>query len=603
MSNDPEDAAKGSLGSAAQSDAERSAATPIQQGGAVPELESCLVLVASHAASASLVQSVTAEAARRVMLSPVLASFIDLKFVDLGPEPRHGEDSLVLSRITGPLSQPRPNVERSFFSIVVIDKLATAAEAILEVCAASLFLDELPVRLRGIASIEDRIRVPSPENAEILVSPRGAWLREELVRELRRYADELLHELAGAPQKGVSAARLTELSELYQPQTARRAVLTPTGTASGSLVPIPDAVPAIGDQALDHQRPPSAPPTLVVLDPVAAPATLARESRPVSVAPPESEQNNSGPQVSALEPSSVTTMAMTPAVTDPVPSRTDNVERPAASADARPMPRGSLPRLRHLLPQVRWTEPDHTSDQMPERLEATTTGLVYLLLTGDESTGDRDEWSRARTVMLEVDKRLAALSQVSCDVRVLHGSEGELQGELRQAGKLRKRHLRGALADLYFAEVLLEISKVLRRDQGSCEALDRPLNRPAVVFLVPEPPLADSSAVEALRALDTEASVVWVVPWSQADLLSDDFKGAARVLTDYETVPDDVAALVSPNADIPAPPRPAPAPQSPGHAADGDGPATAPSPEVAAVDHSRQLRSPSGREPTGGTRT
>lgn len=588
MSDEYRNAGEGSPETAVGPAAVPSLATTVQPDTAVPDLENCLVVVASYASSATLVESVAAEAAQRVMLSPVLAAFIDLRFVHLGPATERGERSPALSRITSQLLQPRPGTGRSFFSVVVLDKLATAAEAVLRDCAASPFLDELPLQLRGIASIEDRATVSGPHGSEILVSPKGKWQREELVRELRRYADELLHELAGARQEGVNSARLTELHDHYRSHAAQeRAVIARTETAIASFPTNPDPTLGNGDGAGDQPGPTPAPPAPDALDPVAAPAELAPEPAPTLVAPvpPEAVRNDSAPQESARQQPEETTRTMMPAISGPAASPADDgeAEPTGAGAVARPMLREALPRLSHLLPQVRWPHPARGAGGTADRLEPTTTGLVYLLLTGDENIGDRDEWSRARTVMLEVDRTLAALPQVACNVRVLHGNEQELRGDLRQAGQLRKRDLRGAVADLYFADVLPEIGKVLRRDQGNCGAPDRPLNRPAVVFIAPEPPLADSAAVECLRALATEASVAWVVPRSQVDLISDSFKGLGSVLTDFETLADDVAALVTPDASAPADPSPAAIRPQPGPAPDGEDPGSAPGTEVAAV--------------------
>jgi hypothetical protein len=583
------DAGEGSSGTTAGPDAMLPPATTIRPDPAVPDLESCLIVVASYAGSAALVESITADAARRVMLSPVLAAFIDLRFVNLGPQPDHGEHSSALSRITSQLVQPRPSAKRSFFSVVVLDKLATMAEAVLTECAESPFLHELPLRLRGIASIEDRIRI-SPRGSKILVSPTGAWHREELVRELRRYADELLYELAGARQEGVGPAKLTKLHDRYQAQAAQEpAVLPPTETDAGNLPASPGAAPG-GDGTADQPGPPPAPPVPDALDPVAPPEPVpepAPAPAPVTLEPPEPGQNESAPQAGTPEQPGGTIPAPLPAASGPATSLAGPEAATPPDPGARPTPRGSLPRLSHLLPQVRWPHAGRALDTRADQLQPTSTGLVYLLLTGDESTGERDEWSRARTVMLEVDKRLAELPQVSCHVRVLQGNELGLRGDLRPAGKLRKRDLRDSVADLYFADILPEIGQILHRDQGSCGTSDRPLNRPAVVFVAPEPPLADSAAAESLRALAAEASVAWVVPSSHAGLISDDFTGAARVFTNFESVADDVAALVTFAAGTASDPSTVPKSQEPGLDPDGEDPGSAPTPEVAASQSQR----------------
>jgi hypothetical protein len=481
------------------------------------DTESCLVLVTSHLGAAPLVESVTTEARRRVMASPMLGAFIDLRFMHLGPQPGHGgEGSQALARITSQLLQPRIGVGRGFFAVVVLDRSATATETVLRECEKSPFLRELPLRLRGIASQEDRRKVRVPDGAELLVSPRGGWRREELVGEIRRYADGLLNELAGGKQRGVTPAELAGHRDRYEAHAEHeRAVIPRAGvpttggfpaiSATGGLPAIPDALATAGGRA---PVPPSLPPAQDALNPRAT-GGLGQQAQPW---PPQD------------------TGSATPS---------DEVDE-AAKPSGRPLARVA----RRLIPGRRWRQAGDGGDDQPPKSPPTASGLVYLIPTGDERSGDLAMWARSRAMILDVDKKLAVLPGIACQVRVLQGDENSLHGDLRAAGQLGKRDFRGAVADLYFAEVLDEIHDMLGRDAGrSTPAL--PLLRPMVVFFAPQPPLADSGAVRSFQALALDASIAWVVPKSESDMLAEDLMTGGRLLTRFESLADDLATLLT----------------------------------------------------------
>lgn len=509
----------------------------------VPDVDGCLVLVVSHLGAAPLVEAVTTEAARRLMMSPMLADFIDLRYMHIGPQPGQGGDlAAVVARVTDHLIQPRPDVGRSFFAVVVMDHSAAAVEAVLTECEASLFLAALPIRLHGIASREDRPTPRPPRCVEIVVSPAGAWRREELIDQVRLHADSLFHDFAAGLQPGVTADQLARYREQFASHVEReRTVKDRTRVPSGGFPAIPDTPPP-GT---------SSPPAQDALDP--------GKLNPGAPGPDDAGPGTSGSlapdsgvtgQDAARPLTAVTAwgqrdMAAAQGTTAPESSAGDILAARKAQA-TRPGRRASL--SRRLMPEAqRWRA---GADRTP-RLPAVEQGLAYLLITGDESGGDLAGWNLSRAALLEIDKRLAAIPGRAMQVRVLQGDEEQLRGDLHSAGQLTKRAARGTVTDLYFAQILAEIRRMLDRDQARLAASALPLARPAVVLFAPAPPFAYSEAVECFRCLTQNASVIWVIPRTESDLLSEHFTEVSQVITDFTLVADDVAAL------FPAPSLPA----------------------------------------------
>jgi hypothetical protein len=166
--------------------------------------------------------------------------------------------------------------------------------------------------------------------------------------------------------------------------------------------------------------------------------------------------------------------------------------------------------------------------------------------TGKKGTKVRDlQWlgaTRAQCDAAEIDlrpielvERLILLGKLIYAVGRLH-KHGWVFGDL------------SAGAD--FAVVLESVRASLKRDRGPRQAADA-TSRPAVVFFAPEPPLADSAAVELFRDLAREASIVWALPRSARALLSGAFAGVpgVRVVTDDPSVADEIAALLSSDTD------------------------------------------------------
>jgi hypothetical protein len=166
---------------------------------------------------------------------------------------------------------------------------------------------------------------------------------------------------------------------------------------------------------------------------------------------------------------------------------------------------------------------------------------------GEAIVENRAAWKRGRSALLDIDAKIATAPRADFRIRVLHGDEQIRRGELRPAGQLTRRNLKGPVTHADFAGVVAEIRAMLARDRILAQAPGTPPARPAVVFFAPDPPLADPAAAQAFRELAEGASVLWIVPKAAAELIAPAFTEApgTRFLIDNDAVAGEVAALLT----------------------------------------------------------
>ena len=450
-----------------------------------PDSDGCLCVVASFVSAARAIEEVTAEAAKRAMMSPVLSDFIEFRFADLGPQPgQDGDRSRAIRRITDALLNPQGIAGRNYFALVVVDRSAAVVDQLLSDCAASPYLDKLRMRSLGIANSDDRPNRgqarESDSSPEIVTSPRGVWSRkEDLVDVLRRFGSELQRDFSARHKPGLSIDELGDLREGYHAHKRQQ-----SASAGTSLT---------ADTAPDPTR------TLDVLagDPQVASAPEARAAGSQQAQAP---QDPPDPQAQ-------------PTPNAPPPSQHGLPDGQGAEQDAptsEPESAGLTARARRWIPELRWRrgQPPETGELQGSTEDAApkTEGLVYLLLVGDESCGDEAALNRSRSALLEVDKKIADLPGFAYQVRMLHGDEDGLRGDLREAGQLGRRDIRRTVASTDFAAVLENVRTSLKRDRAMLKAADT-TTWPTVVFFTPEPPLADTVVAELFRDLAREASM------------------------------------------------------------------------------------------------
>jgi hypothetical protein len=383
---------------------------------------------------------------------------------------------------------------RTYFALVVIDRSAAAVEQVLTACAAAPFLTALRMRFLGVASIDDRgagdrgAARGPGPFPDIVISPSGAWRRENDLVDVLRRHGDEL--LRYFATRKEPGLGLDELTALQARYEQHSASESETGT------------------------------------PASASEAAARKAKP--------------------DQDLLVTGAGAPPGR-PTPAEARLGEQDPGEQQARTGIRSRW------LPQVRWRR----GQQEPADGDAVSGGpatraLVYLLITGDDTSVDHAAWNRSRAALLAVDRSIAETPGVAGQVRALQGDEDALRGELREAGRLTRREVKRPVADADFAAVLEGIRALLRRDRSLAEAPDVVAIRAAVVFFAPNPPLADTVAADVFAELAREALVTWVLPRESAGLLAPAFRETAgvRVLTDYEAVAGEVMAQLSGEADV-----------------------------------------------------
>ena len=158
----------------------------------------CLFLVGSYTDTTPSLEPAVARAAQRILMSPTLGDFIELRFIDLGPRPGpHSDRAVAVAQITDELTQPEDGADRKYLALMICDNSAAVVDRIIEDCHANPVVGKLPIRWRGLASKDD-LRAGSRATSkpgrewDIAFASAGTWSHDAMVAELRRYADDLL---------------------------------------------------------------------------------------------------------------------------------------------------------------------------------------------------------------------------------------------------------------------------------------------------------------------------------------------------------------------------------------------------------------------------
>ena len=487
-----------------------------QQVGAAPGQQDsvgCLLIIAGYDDISPALRLVTEQAVSHINASPELGDFFELRLVGLGgrPAPDASREKAV-ARLAAALTQPKRSVGRYYFALVIADRSASLVARLLEECAKHPVIAQLPIRYRGLASVEDRL--PGSEQPEqggeddpdgILVAPTGIWHQAELVHEVQQFTRELLQDFASAPEAGLTSAQLGQLRPDAGDDTAERASLQP---------PLDELTPMPADRVPQHDLP-ALPSESTDVVPLHNPPALPSES--TDVVPLRRE----------LAPS------MSPALQSPArglpgirhPGRVRHLWRPARRA-AR---------------VARDSEQAHSRDRQPRPAR-----LVFLALVGDECMYDLANWRRGRSVLLEIDDKLAAADPVGYQVRALRRAGDEGMTELREPGRLARRDIGRPAAILDFPRVLNLVRSAVKRQNMPHEPDGAAVPRATVVFFAAAAPLADAVTTGIYRQLAGEAAVTWIVPERLSDLLSGRFEErGVRKIPDHPAVADEVVSHLS----------------------------------------------------------
>jgi hypothetical protein len=462
------------------------------------DTEDCLCLVVGYAKDDGLIARVTAEVKRRVTMSPALGDFLQLRHVDLGPQPGSaGGGSLPVRRIVDDLMAAKETAGRSHFALIVIARSAMTIEGLLGSCTAEPFLAGLRMRLIGIASYDDR--KPGDGLVDITSSAEGRWRDErELIDALRQRCGELPHYFATRGEPGLTRGELATLRHAHAQPAADGD--GPEGGADG----LPDETP-LSD---------------VLEDAPESPITVPRQD--VALASPA---DTGAAESAAGRRTVVSASRWLPAVPG---RRRKHAAKPGdqESADAANSARKAL-------------------------------GLIYLFMIVDPDSAADPSFGRLQDALRDVDRRLAAQPSCGYQVRVIHGSDSHLRGELLAAGSVSRRASKRLVKAGDFATVLRGIRTSLRRDrelvQTIATAEGLTVARPAIVIFTADPPMADLDAAKVFGDLAAEATLAWVVPGKLEGLVSPAFARAwgAMVLGEHQAVADEVIDVIKSNALLP----------------------------------------------------
>jgi hypothetical protein len=513
--------------------------------GEVPgsDTAGCRLIVASFEAAAPLVSSATADAARRIMMAPALGDFMELRFVDIGPRPGPSDNRTEAAQlILEELLSLGDEFGRNYFAIAVADRSAAEVELVLTECVNAPFFNELPMRMHGIASLDDRRSATEiVSGASIAIAASGAWSHSDLVDELRQHANDLLGQFA-AGQQGLSQGELDSVRARYEQHVMLGHGKEPSedpGAAAPDELPAEPAPAAQPDILASESPEPDAPAEAAPAGASTAEAARA-EVAPAGAAPAKaSTAEASTAEASTAEAGTADANATEPGTAEPSPAPDLPASAPAPSLVR-------LPRWLHDPPWRRGRQPESAAATQAEAPRIS--GLVYLLITGDEIAGDPVSWQRSRAALLKLDAKIATIPQAAYQLRALQGDAEALRGELRGAGQVAKKDVRHPVADTDFAAVLEEMLALLRRDLTRTTAAGDPPMRTVVVFFALDPPLADSVTADVFSHLAGRAMVIWVVPKEAIALLSGSFTQPpnVHVLPEHEDVADEIAGLLTP---------------------------------------------------------
>jgi hypothetical protein len=483
------------------------------------EKRECLLVVGGYDRNTKLLKAVAEEAQKGVMTSPTLEDFIQVRFVDMGSRPEGpGSQPGALARVAHELVHPRDGAALYYFAFVVIDKSAAVVERVLRDCASDSVMSALPIRFRGLATVEDRPHDgdnPDTAGAEIMLPEAGQWGPEGLITQVLRYAEALFHDFPSGQEPGLSRERLDELQRTAS-AALRAAEAAPAdasaragheGARSGERRPVPDM--PVG-YSVSGGPWPSAP---VLAD------TRGQPRRSATARPEKAQRGLVGTVVRFV----IRIVAVTMRFVIRVVAATLRFVIRTVARLARP---GGPPRTTSAAP---------TAD---------STHLVLLILVSQSRTPDAEAHDRAQPVFREVERSLAAAG--GRWVHTIWTADGVGVERLRPAG----RHAPGAgdsgPGGLDLAGAVDAARTVLGRDVAALEGSSWTVGSSAVVLYTEDVPLADPRTVEVFGDIvqTPRAHVAWVVPKGTADLIAPQLRRGVRVIEAHRRVAEEITSFL-----------------------------------------------------------
>ncbi len=533
----------------------------------------CMLIVGAYSPTGALFTSVEPMTKRRILMSAALGDFVRLRFVDLGPPPRRSEDHVAaVARILREITHRGPETGRSYFALAIADQSATTVGQVLADCAANSMIARLPWRARGFASVDDRRSrrpEPSPRTqegpADIRILSSDPWRLDEpdeLVTELQRYADELLKDFPAARQPGLTRRQLDALrSDTDQAQfPAVRPPRDVSALKPGIIEPAHEDVQG----------------TRTASEPLPRPV---QAQTPVTAASGRGERDHDSPAADAGSRagdeaaadrggrSGASVPDAASVLVDPAPDRT--ARRGPTRPGRRRLVLKSSSRIviwsfkglawvavrlaksvalavrfaMSVLWQRRRSRREAVWPPKDADVAATRCALAFLVLAGD-SSGDEATWQHGRSVLLDIDKKLAAVRGVTYGVWAQSDIEHAAKTTLRPAGHLYRRDMRPALSRFELPRGLRVIGAVLAREVAVLQSFSQ-ASPPAIVIFAAKPLTIDTAATRVYDDLARRAVITWVVPERLRSRMPPLLGGrAANVLIDHPAVADEVVNLL-----------------------------------------------------------
>jgi hypothetical protein len=450
------------------------------------DTEGCLCLVAGYAKKDGLIADVTTEAERLILMSPALGDFLKLRYVDLGPQPGQAGDRY------------RP-VHRIVRELMTVREAAGRNHfALVVITKSAMTIEELlgscaadpflaRLRMRVAGIASSDDREEGNRSVDVTSSPARSWQNErQLVDALRQRCEELPRYFAARGEPGLTRAEFAALRHAH----AQPAVNG--GSPEGGGVAGETSTPDVLDDASQT-----------------ADTVSAQDVVPADVVAGIPTGSAAGGQTSS------NALRWLPRVPWGRERRTAEVRDPDVVAPAR-----------------------------------TAMGLVYLLMIMDQDSGADPALDRLQAALLDMDRRLAAQPTCRYQVRVIHGSDGDLRTEMQDAGTVGRRVAKRSVRTGDFAALFRVIRGSLRRDcrlvQTIATASGMTVALPTVVIFTADPPMADTGTASVFGEVAAEAMVVWVVPGKLEGLVSPAFGAAcgATVLGEHQAVADEILDLM-----------------------------------------------------------
>jgi hypothetical protein len=177
----------------------------------------------------------------------------------------------------------------------------------------------------------------------------------------------------------------------------------------------------------------------------------------------------------------------------------------------------------------------------PERSEVTGASAamvapVFCAVVG-HGTG---RWSKARSVLLDLDRHLASESSAPAGLIFNLAIVGIRRASSGPAGKLRRRDVRHPSERHDFFEQLRTLEAEVERALTSLRQRQREVTRPVVLLLAQGAPPADVLSLDVYLRLATQASIIWIMMGGEDALLSALYREHSVVVRDHPEVVDDV---------------------------------------------------------------